>query len=101
MRFGVICLNKNDCISVVASGDYDKLSDIFDIVKDNFNENEIKIIEIDMEEYENIKGDAVAIDKRFRQDFNSINNDMDFSFGDDNLEESDDIPKFDFSSFDF
>lgn len=68
-RCGVICINKNNNCSVVAKGNYNGLSDILEEVKNNYAENEIRLIEIDEDEFLSIKDDAVKINEKFKPYF--------------------------------
>ena len=79
MRNGVICIKKDECCSVVANGSYNLLSDILRELKNNYSDNEIKLIEIEEEEFEKIKDDAVKINNKFKGYFDDSMNDFSVS----------------------
>ena len=81
MRFAVICLKRNNICTVVADGDYSELSDILDILKGQDIERDLSLIEMDENEYNEVKNDAVALNNKLSQYY--------FSEGDSDTEFSD------------
>lgn len=73
MRYGVICIKKGDYCTVVSNGNYNDLLDVFDIIKENYTDDSIRLIETDEEEYNDIKGDATKINEKYGVYFSAIN----------------------------
>lgn len=73
IRFAVICIKENDCCAVVAEGEYHDLLDVTDSLKEQYNEESIRVIEVDESDYNEIKSDAIKLNNKFITYFNDLN----------------------------
>ena len=73
LRYGIICILKNNYCTVVCDGSYSNLKDILNILKNEYSDSELKLIEVDEEEYLKIKDDAVKVNNTYRSYFESDN----------------------------
>lgn len=69
MRFGVICIYKDNHCTIVADGEYSELIKIIDKLSDKYKSGEIRLIETDKESYIEIKDDIIELDKKFTKFF--------------------------------
>lgn len=80
MRFAVICLKKDNICTVVANGDYSELSDILDILRGEDMEKDLSIIEMEEQEYLEVKDDAVALNNKLSQYYYNDDDMNDFDY---------------------
>lgn len=73
MRYGIICIFKNGCCTVVCDDSYSNLKDILNVLKNEYSESEIKLIEVDKDEFLAIKDDAVKVNNTYKVYFEQSN----------------------------
>lgn len=72
MRFGVICVKRNEYCSVVSNGEYTTLKRVYNAIKEKYNENDIKLIEIEEEKFNQIKENSLEIHNTFKTYFEDV-----------------------------
>lgn len=72
MRFGVICVKRNEYCSVVSNGEYTTLKKVYNTIKEKYNENDIKLIEVEEEQFNQIKDNALEIHNTFKSYFEDV-----------------------------
>lgn len=78
MQFAVIAIKRNDICSVLATGDIEDMNIVLDNIYNEYQDNEIKLIEFEEDTYNSIKNNALEVHKTLETYFTETKLSYDF-----------------------